>query len=168
LSSKVFQGQSSEITKTQEDEEVIPESEVKPVVDPATVSFPSTISELNLDQWKLLTELIKHEYSNTLPVTETLAGHNTYIKSELEKPSSSLGSLSSEDFKSYYFSFENPLFLGPSSDHSPEEKSLSAKDQDSVTVQLSFHTQGIVSPPTSLILLTPKTQTPNVRVLTRT
>jgi hypothetical protein len=162
LSSEIFQGQSSEITKTQEDEEVIPESEVKPVIEPATVSFPSTISELNLDQWKLLTELIKQEYSNTLPVTETLTGHNTDIKSEPETPSSSLGSLSSEDFKSHYFSFENPLFLGPSSDHSPEEKSLSAKDQDSVTVQLSFHTQGTVSPPTSPILLTPKTQTPKI------
>jgi hypothetical protein len=59
LSSETFQGQSSEITKTQANEEVIPESEVKPVVEPATVSFHSTISELNIDQWKLLTELIK-------------------------------------------------------------------------------------------------------------
>jgi hypothetical protein len=95
-------------------------------------------------------------------VTETLTGHNTDIKSEPETPSSSLGSLSSEDFKSHYFSFENPLFFGPSSDHSLEEKSLSAKDQDSVTVQLSCHTQGTVSPPTSPILLTPKTQTPKI------
>ena len=44
LSSKIFQGQSSEITKTQVDEEVNPESEIKPIIEPATVSFPSTIS----------------------------------------------------------------------------------------------------------------------------
>jgi hypothetical protein len=49
------------------------------------------------------------------------------------------------------------LFLSPSSDHSPEEKSLSAKDQDLVTVQLSCNTQGTFSPPSSPILLTPQT-----------
>jgi hypothetical protein len=141
---------------------VILESEFKPVIEPSTVSFPSNILELNLDQWKLLTELIKQEYSNTLPVNETLKGHNTDIKSEPETHSSYLGSLSSEYFKSHYFSFENPLFLGPSSDHSLEEKSLFEKYQDSVKVQLSFHTQGRVSPPTSPILLTPKTQTPKI------
>jgi hypothetical protein len=59
LSSESSQGQSSEITKTQVDEEVNPEIEIKHVIEPATVSFPSTISELNLEQWKLLTELIK-------------------------------------------------------------------------------------------------------------
>jgi hypothetical protein len=89
-------------------------------------------------------------------VIETLRGHNTDIKSEPETPSSSLESLSSEDFKSHYFSFENPLFLSPLSDHSLEEKSLSAKDQDSVIVHLSCNTQGTFSPPTSPILLTPK------------
>jgi hypothetical protein len=67
-------------------------------------------------------------------VTETLIGHNTDIKSEPETPSSSLGSLSSKDFKSHYFSFENPLFLCPSFDHSPEEKYLSSKDEDSMTI----------------------------------
>jgi hypothetical protein len=59
------------------------------------VSFSSTISELNLEQWKLLTELIKQEYSNILPMTETLRGHDTDIESEPETPSSSLESLSS-------------------------------------------------------------------------
>jgi hypothetical protein len=118
LSSESFQGQSSEITKTQSDEEVIPESEVKPVIEPATVSFPSTISELNLDQWKLLAELIEQEYSNTFPVAETLKDHNKDIKSEPETLSSSFGSLSSEEIKSHYSSFENPLFLGPSFDYS--------------------------------------------------
>jgi hypothetical protein len=44
LSSENFQEQYSEITKTQVDEEVIPKREVKPVIDPDTVSFPSTIS----------------------------------------------------------------------------------------------------------------------------
>ena len=44
LSSESSQGQSYEITKTQVDEEVIPKREVKPVIDPDTVSFPSTIS----------------------------------------------------------------------------------------------------------------------------
>ena len=50
LSSKSSQGQSSEITKIQLDEEVNPESEIKPIIEPATVSFPSTISELNLEE----------------------------------------------------------------------------------------------------------------------
>jgi hypothetical protein len=157
FSSESSQGKLFEITKTQVDEEVNPESEIKPIIEPATVSFPSTISKLNLEQWKLLTKLIKHEYSDTFPMTETLRGHNTYIESEPETPSSFLGSLSFEDFKSHYFSFENPLFLSPSSDHSPEEKSLSTKYQDSVIVQLSCNTQGTFSPPSSPILLTPKT-----------
>jgi hypothetical protein len=61
---------------------VILESEVKPVIEPATVSFPSTISELNLDQWKLVVELIEQEYSNTFPGDETLKDYNKYIKSE--------------------------------------------------------------------------------------
>jgi hypothetical protein len=99
---------------------VIPESEVKPVIEPATVSFPSNISELNLDQWKLLAELIEQEYSNTFPVAETLKDYSKDIKSELETLSSSFGSLSSEEIKSHYSSFRNPLFLGPSSDYSPE------------------------------------------------
>ena len=49
LSSESSQGQSSEIPKIQADEEVIPKSEFKPVIESATVSFPSTISELNLE-----------------------------------------------------------------------------------------------------------------------
>jgi hypothetical protein len=134
LSSESFQGQSFEITKTQVDEGVIPESEFKPIIEPDTISFPSTISELNLEQWKLLTKLIKQDYSNTFPVTESLGDHNIDIKSEREIPCLSLGSLLSEDFKSHYFSFENPLFLGPSSVHSPEEKSLSTTNQDLVIV----------------------------------
>jgi hypothetical protein len=162
LSSESVQGQFSEITKTQSDQEEIPESEVKPVIEPALVSFPSIVLELNLYQWKLLAEFIKQEYPNTLPVIETLEGHSIDIKSELKASSSSLVSLSYEDFKSHYFSFENPLFLGPSSDHSLEEKSLFSKDKNSVVVQLRCHTQVTVSPPTSPTLPTPKTQTPRI------
>jgi ribonuclease HI len=84
-------------------------------------------------------------------VAETLKDHNKDIKSEPETLSSSFGSLSSEEIKSHYSSFENPLFLGPSFDYSPEEKPLSAKDQDSLSVQLSCHTQGTISPSTSPI-----------------
>jgi hypothetical protein len=61
---------------------VIPKSEFKPIIEPATVSFPSTISELNLDQWKLVAELIEQEYSSTFPGDETLKDYNKDIKSE--------------------------------------------------------------------------------------
>ena len=54
---------------------MIPESEVKPVIEPATISFPSTILKLNLNQWKLLAELIEEEHSNTLSVAESLRYH---------------------------------------------------------------------------------------------
>ena len=39
---------------------------------------------------------------------------------------------------------------------------MSAKGQDSLSVQLSCHTQGTISPPISPILHTPKTQTPKI------
>ena len=39
---------------------------------------------------------------------------------------------------------------------------MSAKDQDSLSVQLSCHTQGTISPSTSPIFLTPKTPTPEI------
>jgi hypothetical protein len=97
---------------------VIPKSEVKTVIESAIVSFPSTISELNLDQWKLLVELIEQEYSNTFPGDETLKGYIKDIKSEPETLYSSFRSLSSEEIKSHYSSFENPLFLGPLFDYS--------------------------------------------------
>jgi hypothetical protein len=132
------------------------EIEIKPVIESDIVSFPSTISELNLEQWKLLTELIKQEYPDFLPVTETSRGHNTDIKSEPKTPSSSLGSVSSEDFRSHYFSFENPLFLNPLDDLSLEEKSLSAKDQDSGTTHIGCNTQGMPSPSSFPILFTPR------------
>jgi hypothetical protein len=69
LSLESSQGQSSEIIKTQLDEDVNPKSEIKPVIESDIVSFPSTISELTLEQWKLLTELIKQEYPDIFPVT---------------------------------------------------------------------------------------------------
>jgi hypothetical protein len=85
---------------------MILESEGKLVIEPATVSFPSNISELNLDQWNLLAELIEQEYSNTLPGDETLKDYSKDIKSEPETLSSSFGSLSSEEIKSHYSSSE--------------------------------------------------------------
>jgi hypothetical protein len=115
LPSKISQGQSSEIIKLQSNEEVIPESEIKLVIEPTTISFPSTISELNLNQWKLFAKLIEEENSNTLSVVEALRDHNKDIKSEPESLSSSSQSFSSEEIKPHYSSFENPLFLGPSS-----------------------------------------------------
>jgi hypothetical protein len=65
---------------------------------------------------------------------KSLKDHSKYIKSEPETLSSSLGSLSSEEIKSHYSSFENPLFLGPSFDYSPEEKPMSAKYLDSLSI----------------------------------
>jgi hypothetical protein len=135
---------------------VNPESENKHVIKSDIVSFPSTISELTLEQWKLLTKLIKQEYPDIFPVIETLIGHNTDIKNELETPCSSLGFVSFGDFRSHYFSFENPLFLNPLVDLSPEEKSLSAKDQNSGTTNIGCNTQGTPSPSALPILLTPR------------
>jgi hypothetical protein len=76
------QGKSSEIIKFQSDEEVIPESEIKPVIELVIVSLPSTISELNLNQWKILAKLIEEHHSNTLSIVEDLIDHNKDIKTE--------------------------------------------------------------------------------------
>jgi hypothetical protein len=156
LSSENSQEESSEIIKTQSNEDLKPKSEINPVVEYDIVSFPSNVSELNQEQNKLLIELIKQEYPNFLPVTENSRGPSTSIKSEPETPSSSFESFSSEDFRSHYFSFDNPLFLSPLVDHSPEEKSPSTENKDSVTVHINCNTQGTISPATSPILLTPK------------
>jgi hypothetical protein len=138
------QGQSSETVKLQSDEGVIPESEIKPIIEPVTVSFPSTISELNLNQWKLFVELIEEEQTNTLSVAEALRDHSKDIKSEPETLSSSPQSFSSEENKPRYSSFENPLFLGPSSYSSPEKKPLFSEDQELISAQLSCFTQGTI------------------------
>jgi hypothetical protein len=153
LSLEISQVESSEIIKTQSNEDLNLESEIKPVILLDIVSFPSTISELSLEHKKLLIELIKHEYPDILPVIEILIGHNKNIKSEPETSLSSLGSISFEDFGSHYFSFENPLFLTPLVDHSQEEKSLFDKDQDSTSIHISCDTQGTPCPSTSPILL---------------
>jgi hypothetical protein len=58
--------------------------------------------------------------------------------------------------------FENPLFLEPSSYFSPEKKPLFSEDQELISAQLSFFTQGRVSLSTSPVLLTPTAQTPKV------
>jgi hypothetical protein len=155
FSSENPQAESSEIIKTQSNEDLKPESEIKPVVVSDIVSFPSNVSELNPEQKKLLIELIKQEYPDFLPVTENSRGPSTGVKSEPETPSSSFESFSSEDFGSHYFSFDNPLFLSPLANHSPEEKSPSAEDQNLVTVHISCNTQGTLSPAASPILLTP-------------
>jgi hypothetical protein len=154
LSSESSQAESYEIIKTKSNEDLDLESEIKPIIVPDIVSFPSTVSELNPEQKKLLIELIKQEYLEILPVIEILTGHNTDIKIRPKTSSSSLGSVSSKDFGSHYFSFENPLFLTPLVDHSQEEKSLSDKDQDSASIHISCDTQGMPCPSTSPILLT--------------
>jgi len=76
------QGQSSETVKLQSDEGVIPESEIKHVIEPVTVSFPSNILEINLNQWKLFAELIEEEQTNNLSIAEALRDHSKYMKSE--------------------------------------------------------------------------------------
>ena len=60
LSSENSQAESSKIIKTQSNEDLKLESEIKPVLESDTVSFPSNVSELNPKQKKLLIELIKH------------------------------------------------------------------------------------------------------------
>jgi hypothetical protein len=156
------QGQSSETIKLQSDEGVIPKSEIKSIIESIIVSFPSTISELNLNQWKLFVELIEEEHKNTLSVVEALRDHNKDTKSEPEKLSSSPQSFSSEENKPCYSSFQNPLFLGPSSYYSIEKKPLFSEDKELISSQLSCFTQGIVSLSTSPIFLTPKSQTPKI------
>jgi hypothetical protein len=155
LPSTNTQGQSSKTVKLTPDEGVIPESETKPIIEPATVSFPSTISELNLNQWKLFVELIEEEQTNTLSVAEALRDHSKDIKSEPETLSSSPQSFSSEENKPRYCSFENPLFLEPSSYFSPEKKPLFSEDQELISAQLSCFTQGTISLSTSPVFLTP-------------
>jgi hypothetical protein len=59
LSSENSQVESSEIIKTQANEDLKPESEIKHVVESDIVSIPTNVSELNSKQRKLLIELIK-------------------------------------------------------------------------------------------------------------
>jgi hypothetical protein len=59
FSSENPQAESSEIIKTQSNEDLKPKSEIKPVVVSDIFSFPSNVLELNLEQKKLLIELIK-------------------------------------------------------------------------------------------------------------
>jgi len=156
------QGQYYETVKFPSNEGVIPESEIKPIIELVIVFFPSTISELNLNQWKLFVELIEEEQTNTLSVDEALRDHSKDIKSELETLSSSPQSFSSEENKPCYSSFENPLFLGPSSYSSPEKKPLFFEDKEPISSQLSCFTQGTISLSTSPNILTPKSQTPKI------
>jgi hypothetical protein len=163
FSSTSTQGQSSETVNILPIEEIIPESETKPIVEPS-VSFPSTISELNLDQWKLFVELIEEEQTNTLSIAEALRDFPKDIKSEPDTLSSSPQSSSSEENKPHYYSFENPLFLEPSTYSGSDKKPLISlvEDQKLISAQLSCSTQGTVSLSTSPVLLTPTVQTPIV------
>jgi hypothetical protein len=52
--------------------------------------------------------------------------------------------------------------LGPSSRSSPEKKPLFSEDQELISVQLIFYTQGTISHSTSPVFLTPKAQTPKI------
>jgi hypothetical protein len=71
---------------------------------------------LNLEQWKLFVELIGEEKTNTLSIAGALRDFPKDTKSELDTVlSSSPQSSSSEEVKQHYCSFENPLFLEPSS-----------------------------------------------------
>jgi hypothetical protein len=78
----------------------------------------------------LFADLIEKEQENTLFVAKALRYYKKYIKSELETLSSSSQSFSSEENKPRYSSFENPLFLGPSSCSSREKKPLFSEDQE--------------------------------------
>jgi hypothetical protein len=117
---------------------------------------------LNLNQWKWFVELIEEEQTNNLFVAESLKDFTKYIKSELDTLSSSPHSFSSEENKPHYYSFENPLFLEPSTYFGPEKKLLFSEDQRLISVQLSCSTQGTVFLSTSPVMLTPTVQTPTV------
>jgi hypothetical protein len=54
----------------------------KPIVQPSNVSFPSTISELNLEQWKLFSKLIDEEQTHTLSIAGALRDFARDTKSE--------------------------------------------------------------------------------------
>jgi hypothetical protein len=164
-SSTSTQGQSSKPVNNPPVVEFVPEIETKPIVQPSTVSFPSTISELNLEQWKLFVELIEEEQTNTLSIVGALRDFTKDTKSEPDTLlSSSPQSSSSGEAKPHFRSFENPLFLEPSSHPYSERKPLisSVEDQKLISAQPSFSTQGIVSLSTSQILSIPKVQTPVV------
>jgi hypothetical protein len=91
-----------------------------------------------------------------LPEIGNLKIPSTGVKTETKTSSSSCESFSSEDFGSHYCYFDNPLFLSPLADHSPEKKSPSTEKQGSRTTHKSCNIQGIFSPVASPILLTPK------------
>jgi hypothetical protein len=62
--------------------EVVPKIETKPIVQSSIVSFPSTISKLNLEQWKLFYKLIEEEQTNTLSKAGSLRDFTRDTKSE--------------------------------------------------------------------------------------
>jgi hypothetical protein len=160
--SKGTQGQSSSSKDKSSAVEVVPEIETKPIIQSSEVSFPSTISELNLEQWKLFSELIEEEQTNTLSIAGALRNFTRDTKSEPDQLlSSSPQSSSSEEAKPQFRTFDNPLFLEPSSHLNSEKKPLisSVEDHKPTSTQPSSSTQGTVFPSTSQILSLPKIQT---------
>jgi hypothetical protein len=157
LSSEISQAESSEIIKTQANEDLKPKSEIKPVVESDTVSFPTYVLELSLEQRKFIIELIKQEYPYLLSETGDLRVPSTSVKSETKTSASSCESFSLEDFRTHYYYFDNRLFLSPLADQNPQEKSTSIERKGSGTIHTSCKTQGKFSPTTSPILLIPQT-----------
>jgi hypothetical protein len=119
---------------------------------------------LNLDQWKLFANLIEEEQTITLSIVESLRDFPKDIKSELDTCSSSLQSCSSEEVKPHYCSFENPLFLEPSTYSGSDKKPMISlvEDQKLISAQLSCSTQGNLSLSTSPGLPIPTVQAPIV------
>jgi hypothetical protein len=90
---------------------------------------------------EIISELIGEEQTNTLSIAGALKNFPKDTKSELDTLlSSSPQSSSSEEVKPHYCSFENPLFLEPSSYPCSERKPLisSVEDQKLISAQLSF------------------------------
>ena len=71
---------------------------------------------MNLEQWKLFYDLIEEGKTNTLSIARAL---RDFTKDNKSKPdtllSSSPQSIPSKEAKPHFRSFENPLFLEPSS-----------------------------------------------------
>jgi hypothetical protein len=164
-SSTSTQGKPPKIVIQSSTVEVVPEIETKFIVQPSVVSFPSTIYELNLEQWKLFYKLIEEEQTNALSIVGALRDFTQYTKNELDTLlSSSPQSNPSDEAKPHFRSFENPLFLESSSHPNSERKPLisSVEDQKLISSQPSSSTQGNFSLYTYHIFPIPKVQTPVV------
>ena len=81
----------------------------------------------------MFVELIEEEQKNNLSIAKALRDHTKGIKSELDTLSSSPQPFSSEENKPRYCSFENLLFMEPSSYFSPEKKPLFYEYQELIS-----------------------------------